>query len=312
MVVLGPEVLHELFGGFRITVRGPHGGYVHIIRRRACNFHKFRRHEAVIPQHRLVHAHIPHFLQDEAPFLVVACHHHGVGIHVVDFRKLGGEVRILVGKSFRSHDFHPLIFQRFLEGFIGGHLVFVIIGVEHRHPLVAQKLMGFLHGLGNVFRFRHAVPEHVVTHIHEPFRRGGYAQKGNLRLLEEGAHGFVFAGNQGAHHDDLFGGNQLLGGRYGLLHIALGIHHFHIHVDFSFPVDFLHRHVKAFLFRQAIGSYAAGNAVDKAYFRRLPASRTFSLSAAAGKSCTCSCHHEAKACQFKSLFPVHHFGFSFG
>lgn len=137
--------------------------------------------------------------------------------------------------------------------------------------------MGFLNSLGDIFRFRHAVPEHIVPYIHKPFRRGGHTQKGNLRLLEEGPHRLVFTGNQRSHHDHLFSGNEFLGRRHRLLHIALGVHHFHIHVDFSFFVDFIHRHVKAFFFRQAVGSHAAGNAVDKAYLGGLSAALSFSF-----------------------------------
>ena len=312
MIIPLPEVLHKFSCSLGVPVRGPHGGYVHIICCRACNFHQFRRHETVVSQYRLVHAQVSHFLEDEPSFLIVACHHHGIRIGIVDFGELGGKVRVLIGKGFCGHDFHALLFQCLFEGLVSGHLVFIVVGIKHGHSLITQELMGFLNSLGNIFRFRHAVPEHIVPYIHKPFRRGGHTQKGNLRLLEEGPHRLVFTGNQRSHHDHLFSGNEFLGRRHRLLHIALGVHHFHIHVDFSFFVDFIHRHVKAFFFRQAVGSHAAGNAVDKAYLSGLSAALSFSLSAAAGKSCTCSCHHKAKACQFESFFPVHHFHFSFG
>ena len=143
--------VHEVLHLSVLSISGPHGGHVHVVRGAAGHFAQFRGNEAVVSQHGLVHAHFPHFLQNAGALLVVAAYHDDVGILCLDIGELGGEFVIFAAEGFHVNYLYPFVFHGFLEIFLGCHVLFIVVGIHDGGGFIAQNFMGLCHGLGNIF-----------------------------------------------------------------------------------------------------------------------------------------------------------------
>ena len=169
VAVLLCEIFYESFGAFIIFIRRPHSGCIYIVRRSPGLLHEARRHETIVPEDRLIHAHFPHLAKDERPFLIVACDDDAVRLQVMDLGDLCREVMVAVCESLRREDVYALFLQRALENFVGRDLMLIVIRIQDDAVLITEELVRLLHRLRNVRRFRTGISENVVPDIRDPF-----------------------------------------------------------------------------------------------------------------------------------------------
>ena len=129
MSVFGNKGFAEILGFFALPFRIPRCCYHGAVGSGAGLFDVFRAVESIIADNRLVHPHFTGFLGNEGAFLIEAGHGDDVGVSGLDFRQLGREIRVLIGKGFRIDDFYAVIGKDLLINFaFTDHLV-VIVGI---------------------------------------------------------------------------------------------------------------------------------------------------------------------------------------